>query len=407
MSAPRTAVAMVSTAATVVVLTGLLLVQHVRHGWPFSLHHGLTEEVAEPSTGHVPAATPAHPRAEVALDPAQASALGVRLDVVRRELLSRPVRAVATVVPDEAQVTHVHTRVAGWIERLHVGTTGQVVRAGQPLAGIFSQELLASQNEYLSLLRTAGSAPRTALVDSARARLAVFGMTQREIRSIEVSGKARRLVTVVAPRGGIVLHRGISVGTAVDPSTELVTIADLSRVWVLAEIAEGDIPGIQVGTPAVLEFPASGREPIEARVTFVSPTLSERTRTLRVRFEVDNRSGALRPGIYGTATLQVAPRQALTVPRDALVDTGTVQHVFVVTAEGRFTPRTVKLGTRVEDRVEVLDGLAEGERIVASGVFLIDSESRLRASGGGTGHTHSGAPAPGEGQPPPAAHEDH
>jgi RND family efflux transporter MFP subunit len=211
----------------------------------------------------------------------------------------------------------------------------------------------------------------------------------------------------------VVLHRGISVGTAVDPSTEIVTVADLSRIWVFAEVPEGDIPSVQVGTPASLEFPASGREPFEARVEFLYPTLSERTRTLRVRFAVDNPGGSLRPGIYGTATFRVSPRPALTVPRDAIVDTGTAQHVFAVAGERRFVPRPVKLGTRFDDRIEIREGLDEGESVVASGVFLIDSESRLRASGGGTGHAHGSAERerPGkshEGHTPPSSgHEGH
>jgi Cu(I)/Ag(I) efflux system membrane fusion protein len=281
------------------------------------------------------------------------------------------------------------------------------VRAGQPLAGIFSQELLSTQNEYLAARRAAKSGPPSAVVEGARSRLKVLGMTDAEIRAIEESGQARRLVTVTAPRSGIVLNRGISVGTAVDPSTQIITVADLSRVWVLAEVPEGDIPSVQVGTPATLEFAASGRAPFEARVQFLYPTLSERTRTLRVRFEVDNPNGSLRPGIYGTATFRVSPRPALTVPRDSIVDTGSAQHVFVVAGEHRYVPRPVKLGTRFDDRIEVRDGLHEGESVVASGVFLIDSESRLRASGGGTGHAHGNTDeAPSrrghEGHTPPA-----
>ena len=178
-------------------------------------------------------------------------------------------------------------------------------------------------------------------------------MTDGEIAAIEKSGQPRRLVTVTAPRAGVVLHRGIAAGTAVDPSTELVTVADLSRVWVLAELSEGDIPSVTVGTPALLEFPASGREPFEAEVEFLSPTLSERTRTLRVRFAVANPGGALRPGLYGSATFRVEPRGVLTVSRDAIVDTGVTQHVFVVVGEGTFAPRPVKLGAHFGDRVEI------------------------------------------------------
>jgi Cu(I)/Ag(I) efflux system membrane fusion protein len=338
---------------------------------------------------------------------AQLDAIGVRIEKVLQETISQPIRTVATVVPDESRVSHVHTRVSGWIEKLYVNTTGERVRAGQELAGIFSQELLSSQTEYLAARRATAVGPHSAVVDGARSRLKVLGMTDGEIRSIEEAGQPRRLVTVTAPRAGVVLHRGISVGTAVDPSTEIVTVADLSRVWVFAEVPEGDIPSVRVGTPARLEFPASGREPFDAPVEFLYPTLSERTRTLRVRFAANNPGGSLRPGIYGNATFQVEPRPALTVPRDAVVDTGSAQHVFVVSGERRFLPRSVKLGSRFGERVEIREGLAAGEPIVASGVFLIDSESRLRASGGGTGHAHSSATKGPTPAPPRSGHEGH
>jgi membrane fusion protein, copper/silver efflux system len=377
-----------------VLLLGAVVVQHLRHGWPFSLHHNQGATAEATHANHTPSTdntSPASPRAPVELDPSRLAGVGVRVELVQRETSSRPLRAIATVVPDESRLSHVHTRVSGWIEQLTVNTTGQTVRAGQPLAGIFSQELLSSQNEYLAARRAAGSGPTSIVAQGARSRLKVFGMTDAEIRTIEQSGEARRLVTVSAPRSGVVIHRGISVGTAVDPSTELVVIADLSSVWVLAEVPEADIPLVQRETPATLDFPGSGRPPFEGKVEFLYPTLSERTRTLRVRFVVENKSGTLRPGLYGTVEFRLQPREAVTVPRDAIVDSGDTQHVFVVEGEGRFAPRAVKLGERSEDRVEVLDGLSAGESIVASGVFLIDSESRLRASGGGAGHAHGAA----------------
>jgi Cu(I)/Ag(I) efflux system membrane fusion protein len=397
--------ALTGGAIALVIGGGLLFIQHLRHGWPFSLHHGVTSARQAAHADHAAAtgaAVPAHPRAPVELEPERIATLGVRIERAMRETVAKPLRAVATVVPDEARVSHVHTRVAGWIEQLRANTTGQRVRAGQDLAGIFSQELLSTQNEYLSARRTSGASPQSMVVQSARFRLGVMGMTDAEIRAIETSGEPRRLVTITAPRAGVVVHRGVSVGTAVDPSTELLTIADLSIVWVFAEVPEADIPGVEPGTAAELEFAGSRRAPFEAKVEFLYPTLSERTRTLRVRFSVDNPDGSLRPGLYGTAEFRVKPREAITVPRDAIVDTGAVQHVFVVLDGHRFVPRTVKLGARLDDRVEVHEGLREGEAVVASGVFLIDSESRLRASGGGTGHAHGAAKAEA-----PSAHEGH
>ena len=400
----------VVTSSILVLLIGGLVVQSRRHGWPFSVHHGVTpppaaaHEAPPPQVG----SAAAHPRAAVELERGQAESIGAQIVVVREETIRRSFRAVATVVPDEARLSHVHTRVAGWVEQLFVPTTGEHVQEGRPLAAIFSQELLSSQAEYLTARRAAADGRPSVVLAGARARLSVLGMTDAEVRAIEESGEPRRLVTIAAPRSGVVLHRGISPGTAVDPSTEIVTVADLSRVWAIAEVPEEQIASVGTGAIAELEIPASGRRPFEARVEFIYPTLSERTRTLRVRFGVENPDLSLRPGMYGAAVFQSAPRTAVTVARDAVVDTGTAQHVFVVEGEKRFVPRPIKLGARLSDRVEVLEGLAAGERVVASGVFLLDSESRLRASGGGAGHGHGGGDAnkakPGK---PESSHEGH
>jgi membrane fusion protein, copper/silver efflux system len=381
-------------AAVIAVIVALLVVQDQRHGWPFSRHH--TIQVVAERTGDVSAAMSAAARAPVELPAQQVEALGVRFEAVEMRSIDNPVRAVATVVADESRITHVHARVAGWLEELYINTTGQSVRAGQPLAGVFSQELYSSQQEYLSALRRVGSGPASAVIDAARTRLEVLGMGRAEIERLEKTGEARRLVTIAAPRSGIVLNRAVSAGTAVDPSTEIVTIADLSVVWVIAEVAEADATQLRAGATAMLSFPMAGREPFPAKVEFIYPTLTERTRTVRVRLPVPNKDGMLRPGVYGSAEFPAIAREALTVARDAVVDTGQSQHVFVHTAENVIEPRTVKVGARLSDRVEILQGLTPGDHVVTTGVFLIDSESRLRASGG-TGHSGHGGdktPAP-------------
>jgi Cu(I)/Ag(I) efflux system membrane fusion protein len=363
-------------------LVAALVIQHLRHGWPFSLHH-LAPMVAPQGLAAQTAAHAAHARAPVQIDAGQVGRAGVILAKAQVEAITRPLRVTATVVPDEARIAHVHTRVSGWLEALYASTTGEQVKAGQPLAGIFSQELYASQAEYLSARRAAGNGPKSAIVGGARARLLVLGMSDAEISAIERSGKPQRLVTLTAPRKGVLLRRGAAVGSAVDPSTEIVAVADLSRVWVIAEVPESDAAAVQLGSLAQLEVPGVAHSPRAARVEFVAPTLSERTRTLKVRFSVDNASGLLRPGTFVTAQFAATPREAVTVPRDAVVDTGQRQHVFVATAPDRFEPRTVTLGSRLAERVEIASGLAAGEEVVAAGVFLIDSESRLRASSQG------------------------
>jgi Cu(I)/Ag(I) efflux system membrane fusion protein len=394
----------------VAVLSVGLVLQHLRHGWPFSLHHGAAPTAATEVPRSRPSGPsvdrPAEERVAIDVDRSQVEQMGIRFEIVRGETMTQPVRAAATIVPDESRISHVHTRVAGWVEELSVNTTGQPVRAGEPLARIFSQELLASQTEYLAARRHAVEGPPSVVVDSGRMRLKVLGMTDSEVETIERTGEPMRLVTVIAPHSGVAVHRGISVGTAVDPSTELLTVADLSTVWVLAELPAASVSAVTVGTPARLEFPGSGRAAFTGRVAFIYPTLTERTRTVRARLTVANPGGVLRPGLYGTVELQTTARRVLTVPRDAVVDTGRTQHVFVATAAGPFEPRPVTLGARLAQRVEVLSGLSEGERIVASGTFLLDSESRLRASGAAGGHAHAATPSK-QGDARPEATDSH
>lgn len=358
--------------------------QRPAHGTP-SAAGGDGDVVDHAAMGHGtgPAAADAEAtfdRVPVDLDAKTVEAAGIQFEPALREQWTDTVRAPATIVPDESRISHVHTRVSGWIEQLHVNTTGERVRAGQTLARIFSQELLASQTEYLMARRHAANGIVSAVVESGRARLHVLGMTDDDIAAIERTGTPLPLVNVRATHGGIVVNRAVTVGTSVDPSTELVTIADLSRVWVVAEVAEADITALRVGGTARMDFPAASAEPMKGRIEFLSPTLNEGTRTLSVRLSLANPRGVLRPGLYGRVVFETAARESITVPREAVVDTGDVQHVFVE-CHGRVLPRVVTLGSIHGDRVEVLDGLMEGERVVSSGVFLLDSESRLRATG--------------------------
>jgi len=399
-----------SAIVTTAVLTGVLWAQRARDAWPFAPPADMAPVMETAGTGSTEVPNPSPDRVAVDIDAETLQELDIRLEAVTRQALTQLVRAVATIVPDESRISHVHTRVAGWVEQLDINTTGEAVRAGQPLARIFSQELFSSQIEYLAARKaTSASGIMSVVVASGRTRLTVLGMAPADIDAIEQSGEPTRLVTVVAPRSGVVVNRGISVGTSVDPSTTLLTIADLSRVWVLAEVPEASMATVRIGARAQLDFPASGRAPFPARIEFIYPMLTEQTRTLRVRLAVANPGGGLRPGLYGTVALESVGAAVITVPRDAVVDTGLQQHVFVVTGD-RFEPRPVTLGVQLADRVEVRTGLAEGERIVSAGVFLLDSESRLRATGGAGGHGGHGTPvAPAKTPPvvPPDPHAIH
>lgn len=377
---------------TAILLLGVVLVtQYLRHDWPFPSHPGILDAAAPEASPASATASVAHPRVTVDIDAAQARAIGLRLETVRRDQVTESLRVVATVVLDESLVSQVRPSISGWLEALHVDTIGQTVRAGEPIASIFSQELLATQAEYLAALRAARFGPRGSVVESARGRLKELGMSDAEITEMEQIGEPRRLTTVLAPRSGIVLRRSVNVGTSVDSATEILTLADLSSVWIIAEVPETGLELIPANAKATIDFASSGRKPFEARVNFVYP-LTERTHTVRARFVVQNADGKLRPGMYGNVDLRGLAREAATVSRNAVVDTGAQQHVFVATAPDHYEPRTVTLGARLGDRVEIRSGLVEGERVVAAGVFLLDSESRLRAADGGDGPT---APASG------------
>lgn len=372
---------------------------------------------------HIPpaSATPAtEGRSRVDVDSDWARRLGLAFEAAREEDVAQVARATATIVPDESRIVHIHTRVTGWIEQVHV-LTGEQVSAGQPVLSVFSQELHAAQREYLAVRsQRAGTLP-SAVLPSSRERLHVLGMTSEQISAMEARGTAPRALTVHAPRAGVVLRRPVSPGTAIDPSTELLTLADLSSVWVEAEIVERDALMAQQGAPVRIHWAAAGLEPVDARLSFVSPAITERSRSIRIRAPLANPSGLYRPGLSGTLELQGQPLRQVTVPRDAVVDTGRERFVYVVQSDGAFMPRRVTLGARSNDRVAVTGGVRAGEIVLASGVFLVDSESRLRGSGSAPSHAgHGGAkPTPSNNDPadvladPPAttneapAHADH
>lgn len=352
-------------------------------------------------------------RSPVEVDTDWARRLGLAVEAAREEDVAQAARAAATIVPDETRIIHVHTRVSGWIEQVHV-QTGEQVRAGQPVLSVFSQELHAAQREYLAVRAQRGGALPSAVLPSSRERLRVLGMTSAQIRSMEVSGTAPRALTVHAPRAGVVLRRPVSPGTAIDASTELLTLADLSSVWAEAEIAERDALMAQPGAPVRIHWAAAGLEPVDTRLSFVSPVITERSRSIRVRAPLANPAGLYRPGLSGTLELRGSSMRQVTIPRDAVADTGRERFVYVVQQDGTFLPRRVTLGARSGDRVAVTDGLRAGEMVLASGVFLVDSESRLRGSGSAPSHAGHGSATPARSasdaadaasHPPPATNE--
>ncbi len=341
---------------------------------------------------------------------------GVQTAPAVREKISRSVRAVGNVVPDETRVRRVQTKIEGWIEKLHGSFIGQVVAKGQPLLDIYSPELVASQREYLLALEMQTRLKENPypeekemaaeLVKSSRRRLELFDVPQSFIAELERTKSPRRTVTLNAPVSGYVTAKEVYQGTRIMPGMELFTVTDLSRVWIEADLYEYEARSVRVGQEATL---APAFEPglrLKGRVAYVYPTLSPESRTLKVRFEFPNPGLRLKPQMYADVLLDLESASGVVIPDSALIDTGVRQIVFVDTGGGSLEPREVKMGVRSDGKAQILSGVKEGERVAVRANFLLDSESRLRAALAGM--TGGGSPKPESGgQPSSGSHAGH
>jgi RND family efflux transporter MFP subunit len=310
--------------------------------------------------------------------------------VARRGTLGRSVRTVGLVVPDERRVRHVHTKIAGWIEKLYANFIGQEVRRGQPLLTIYSPELLATQEEFLRALeaaaRFAGSQlPEVRkggeeLLTAARRRLELFDVPASFVAELEESRRPLRTVTLLAPVSGFVTTKDVFEGQQIEPGMELYTITDLAQVWVEADFYEYEAHALEVGQQATLFLPHDPHVRLAGNVTFVYPTLDPESRTLKMRLEFPNQDGRLRPGMFADVVAQLEKREGIVVPDSAILDSGLRQIVFVERQTGLFEPREVRVASRAEGQALVLSGVQEGERVAVRANFLLDSESRLRAA---------------------------
>jgi len=315
---------------------------------------------------------------------------GVQTAPAVRATAGRTIRTVGIVVADETRVRRVQTKVEGWIERLYVNYTGQYVTAGQPLASIYSPELLSTQEEYLRAKKTAAgftSSPDPQvrsigedLVRSAHRRLQLYDVPASFIAELEKSGTPQKAVTLTAPFAGYVTVKGTFEGHKVDPGTELFTLTDLSQVWIEASLYEYEAGAAAIGKEATLTLSQQPGLALKGKVTFVSPVLSADSRTLTVRFEFPNPGLVLKPQMYVDVSLGLAASSGVVVPDAALMDTGLRTVVFVEIAPGTFEPRVVSVGVRGEGKAEILAGVREGELVAVKANFLLDSESRLRAT---------------------------
>jgi Cu(I)/Ag(I) efflux system membrane fusion protein len=318
--------------------------------------------------------------------------IGLKTGVVEMTPVSDVVRVPGKVVVDETRVIRVQTRFEGWIDKVMVDSTSRLVKKGEPMLTLYSPELVASQQEYLLALKAKDTLGHSgvpgvthatfSLADSARMRLEHhWGMSPAAIEQLEKTGEPQRTTTVIAPETGFVTERKAYANQMVKPEMELYTLADLSHVWILADIFESDAGQIRMGQSAEVEPSYAPGHKFRARVTTIQPQMDAQTRTLKVRLEADNPGLALRPDQFVNVEFAFGGGTKLTVPQDALIDTGQTQIVYVTTGEGKFEPRQVKAGERFDGRVEILSGLTAGEHIVVSGAFLVDSESRMKSGG--------------------------
>jgi Cu(I)/Ag(I) efflux system membrane fusion protein len=320
---------------------------------------------------------------KISLDRIQRS--GVRSEKVQLRTVVHPIPAPATVRIDERKQAVVTLRAEGYIEELHVNTTGETVKLCQSLFRLYSPPLVQSQLEYalaVNAARNIHDANQMAMVDGAAQKLRSFGVPETRIREIQESGTVPRTIEWPAPANGTVLEKKVVSGQRVMPGDELYRIADLSTLWVIAEVPERDIGSIALGSPATATLRAFPSQPIDGRVAFVYPELNRETRTARVRIELPNPDGRLKPDMYADVVFHAGARDrpVIAVPDSAVIDSGTRQLVLVAKGEGRFEPRVVKTGQGGDGYVEVLEGVKEGEEVVTAATFLIDAESNLRAA---------------------------
>jgi membrane fusion protein, copper/silver efflux system len=341
--------------------------------------------------------------------------LGVRTEPVVSRELARTVRAVGRLRPDERRIVTVTTRFEGYIEKLWVNATGQPVKRGQPLMEVYSAELVSAQEEYL-IARTGQEALRNGtaeslggvdqLAEAALQRLRNWDISAAQLQRLQSEGTVTRTLTVYSPANGVVLEKTAQQGMRFMPGEMLFRIADLSTVWLIADVFEQDLSLVQPGQQVKIRVDAWPEQEFSGEVAYIYPTVSPQTRAAQVRVEMSNPHGLLKPDLYASVELVSPGEMALTVPDSAVIDSGTRQVVLVQREEGLFEPREVKLGRRSDDYVEVLQGVTEGEQVVVRANFLIDAESRLQtALDGFSGDAEPGAERGGEHAD--AAPEDH
>ncbi|MBI4682831.1 MAG: efflux RND transporter periplasmic adaptor subunit [Nitrospirae bacterium] len=337
---------------------------------------------------------------EIPLDKQQL--IGVKTVDASVKPMQKIIRTVGRVEYNERLLATVNTKFEGWIEKLHVDYTGRHVKQGEPLAEIYSPELVATQQEFLNVLKwgqSAVSGQQSAvssmlskdaerIVDAARQRLKLWDITDEQIKAIEESGKPIRTLTIYSPVNGYVVEKNAVQGMRIMPGDKLFDLADLSSVWVISDIYEYELPHIKIGQSANISLSYFPGKIFSSSIDYIYPSLAGETRTAKVRFVITNSSAQLKPQMFTNVEIKIDMGKRLAVPDDAVIDTGIRQIIYVDKGEGYFEPREVHIGIKADGMTEVLHGVEAGEKVAASGTFLIDSEAQLKGVKPVSAHKH-------------------
>ena len=329
------------------------------------------------------------PSGTISIPPERLQTIGVKYQPVTRRPLEKLIRTVGRVAVDERRLAKVTIKFHGWIEQLFVSATGDHVKKGQKLFTIYSPDLVATQEEYLLALQSRkqlgeSEIPEVAagskdLLEATRHRLHLWDIGEEHIRDLERTKQVTKTLPLHSPISGTVISKNVLQGTHVEPGEELYTIADLSHIWILADIYEYELSFVKIGQQAAVTLSYDPGTVLSGQVGFVYPTLDPKTRTAKVRFELDNAEEKLKPDMYANVELRVSLGTKLAIPKEAVIESGKQQVVFLHHGGGKLEPRLIRTGVKTEEFLEVLEGLKEGEHIVTSANFLIDSESRLKS----------------------------
>lgn len=373
-------------------LLGIGLALSARPVFAQTHQHGVTSEKSKalptkpaPQKEPIPEEVPT-----VELPKDKQQLIGLKSTTVTIRPLQKIIRTVGRIEFDERKITTINTKFEGWIEKLHINYTGSYVKSGEPLAEIYSPELLATQRELLDALKWKDSAKKDSeigallvkdaetILEGARQRLRLWDITEEQIKKIQETGRPIRTLTLYSPTNGTVVQKMAVQGMKVMPGEKLFDIVDLSSIWVLADIYEYELPVIKLGAKAAITLSYFPGKEFLSKIDYIYPTLTGETRTAKIRFTLPNPGGQLKPQMFTDVTLKINLGKRLVVPADAVIDTGLRQIVYVDKGEGNFEPREVSVGLKNDQIVEVIKGLRVGEKVASSANFLIDSEAKLK-----------------------------